>query len=142
MVREANAGLIDFTSIVTGVVFIAALIQISACTTTKTASGDIEKSPQRLELRAGDEIRVITNRRERFKLRITQVKPDGLTGITLNWKASKTPPDLKIELSYSDLAFIQIDKSSPAKTAGLMASVALIGGMVAAVTAAPIVVMP
>lgn len=142
MVRETNASLAKFTRLTSGLVFLAVVLQISACTTTKTASGDMDKAPQKLELRADDEIRVITNRRERFRLRVTQIKTEGLTGITLKWKASKTPPNHTIHLSYNDLAFIQIDKSSPAKTAGLMASIALIGGMVAAVTAAPIVVMP
>jgi len=126
---------------VMGLVLIV-FLQISACTSTKTASGDIAKESRKLELKAGDEIRVISSHRERFKMRITEIKTGSLTGETVEWKASKTPPGHQIQISYSELAFVQIDKPSPAKTAGLVASVALIGGMVAAISAVPLVVLP
>jgi len=109
----------------------------TACTTTRTASGDMTSAPQKLQLKAGDEIRVITSRRERFRMTITEVKTEGLSGRTLTWEASEVAPDQEIFVLYVDLAFIQLDKPSPAKTVGLVASVTFIGALIGAIAVAP-----
>lgn len=119
------------------------LSQGIACTTTRTASGDMTEESPKLELQAGDEIRVITSRRERFSMIITEVKPEGLDGKTVAWDASKVAPDQAVFLRYDDLAFIQLDRPSPAKTAGLVASVTLVGALIGAIAVAPVpIVMP
>lgn len=115
--------------------------QVTGCSTTRTASGDIASESQTLELKNGDKIRVVTSQRERFKMVITKVQREGLAGKTLNWEGSDVTPDQEIYLPYSDLAFIQIDTLSPLKTAGLVASVTIIGGLIAAVAAAPVAVV-
>jgi hypothetical protein len=111
--------------------------QTTACTTTRTASGDMASESLKLELKAGDEIRIITSRRERLKMIITEVKVEGLDGKTVKWDASQVAANQEISVLYSDLAFIQLDKPSPAKTVGLVASVTFIGALIGAVTVAP-----
>jgi hypothetical protein len=117
---------------------LAIFSQSTACTTTRTASGDINSESKKLELKTGDEIRLITSRRERFKMVITEVKTAGLSGKTLQWDASEVNPGQEIFVLYTDLAFIQLDRSSPAKTAGLVASVTFIGALVGAIAVAPV----
>lgn len=128
--------------ILTTTVFWALLLvivsQATGCTTTRTASGDMTSETQKLELKAGDEIRVITSRRERFKLKVTAIETEGLNGITLEWDASQVTPNQQIFIPYVDLAFIQIDKASPAKTAGLVASVTFLGILIGAIAVAPV----
>jgi hypothetical protein len=116
----------------------AALTQVTGCTTTRTASRNVGNEIQKLELKTGDEIKLITSRRERFKMLITEIKPEGLTGKTMSWEASEVAPNQDVYVAYSDLAFIQLDRPSPAKTVGLVASVTLVGALVAAIAVAPV----
>jgi hypothetical protein len=115
----------------------AALTQVTGCTTTRTASRNAGSEIQKLELKTGDEIKLITSRRERFKMLITEIRPEGLTGKTMSWEASEVAPNQDVYVAYSDLAFIQLDRPSPAKTVGLVASVTLVGALVAAIVVAP-----
>jgi hypothetical protein len=118
-----------------------ALSQCTGCVSTRTASGDVTNESQEMELKGGDEIRVITSRRERFKLIITEVQKAGLAGRTVSWGASDVAPNEKIFLCYRDIAFIQIDTPSPLATVGLVASVTVLGGLIAAIAASPAPVM-
>ena len=113
------------------------LVHLNACTTKKTASGDEIKGKQTLELKSGDEIRVITTTRERLALVITEITPDSLEGRTLQWDASRAFEDQVVSLPYDELAFVQLEKSSPGKTAGLVASITILGAMIAAITVGP-----
>lgn len=117
---------------------LALLVQITACTSTRTASVDIASESKKLDLHAGDEISVITTRRERFKMVVTEIHLDGLDGKTLHWHASKVSADKDVHIHYGDLAFVQLDRVSPARTAGMVASVTLVGAMVAAIVVAPV----
>jgi hypothetical protein len=116
----------------------AALTQVTGCTTTRTASTNVGSEIQKLELKTGDEIKLITSRRERFKMLITEVKTEGLTGKTISWEASEVAPNQDVYVVYSDLTFIQLDRPSPAKTVGLVANVTIVGALVAAIAVAPV----
>jgi len=126
---------------------LAAMLTVSTftlpgCASTRTASGDEINDTKTLVLHTGDEIRLITCQRQRFKLRITSISEDGLSGETLPWPASHVAQGLEVTVAYSDLAFVQRDKASPLLTAGLVAGVTMIGAMIAAVAVGPAPVMP
>jgi len=119
-----------------------ATFTLPGCASTKTASGDQINDTKTLVLHTGDEIRLITCQRQRFKLRITSISEDGLSGKTLPWPASNVAPGQEVTVAYLELAFVQRDKASPLLTAGLVAGVTMIGAMIAAVTVGPAPVMP
>ncbi len=117
---------------------------LAACTSTKTASMDVDPAAAtKLELSSGDQILVITSYRERFMLEIEGVHEDRLSGRTLEWGGAEVPVDQPVEVPYDELAFVQVVRPNPAATVGLVASVSLIGALVAAVSVVPpVMVMP
>ena len=114
----------------------------TGCTSTKTVSEDVERGVHELKLKAGDTIKVVTINRERYFLKINLIQRHGFEGTTLQWKDSKTSPDEVIFVDYSDLALIQEEHFSSGATAGAVATITIVGAMVAAVAVGGPVVMP
>jgi hypothetical protein len=115
---------------------------VLGCTSTTTVSKNVETGARDLKLKAGDTVRVVTNSRERFLLEITQIDQTGFHGKTLPWSGSSTPPDQSVFIDYSKLALIQEEQFSAGQTAGAVATVTIVGAMVAAVAVGGPVVMP
>ncbi len=118
-----------------------AITLIAGCSTIRTDSGDMTHGSSEIKLTAGDRIKIITRQRERFMLDITGIQPEGLRGESVQWDASGVPGGLEFFVAYRDLALIQVEKPSALKTAGLVASVTVIGAMVAAIAVGPAPVM-
>jgi hypothetical protein len=116
----------------------------SGCTSTQTVSDDVEQGARKLKLMAGDTVKIVSINRERFFLKITLIDPTGFQGTTLPWSGSSAPPDQMVFINYSNLALIQEEHFSAGATAGAVATVTIVGAMVAAVAvgAAPVVMPP
>lgn len=66
-----------------------------------------------LHVKAGDEIRVITTRRERIGLRVTEVRSDGFTGVTLNPRKKELLPEGQpVELPFEELALVEVTRAT------------------------------
>lgn len=115
---------------------------LSACTSIQTATGSDPNVTRELKLQPGDEVSIITSRRERLLLRIDTITETGLQGETLLWEPSDIAPGQKIVIPFAELAFVQVEKEDPVATAGLVAVVSLAGALVMAVSAVPVVVFP
>ena len=116
----------------------------SGCSGTKTVSENVESAIQHLKLKSGDTVKVITINRERYFLEITSIGQKELLGTTLNWDGASAEPGTSIAIDYSDLALIQQEYLSTGETTGFVASITVIGAMVAAVAigAPPVMVPP
>jgi len=114
------------------------------CTSTQTVSKDVEMGARKLLLKAGDTVKVVSIHRERFFLKITLIDQVGFYGTTLPWSGSTAPPEHSVFVEYSDLALIQEEHFSSGKTAGAVATITIVGAMVAAVAvgAAPVIMAP
>jgi hypothetical protein len=114
------------------------------CTSTTTVSEDVTSGVHKLKLKAGDTVKVVTTNRERFFLKITFIQQDGFKGTTLEWEGATAALDDMVYIDYSNLALIQEEHFSVGATAGAVATVTLIGAMVAAVSVgvAPAVMGP
>lgn len=103
------------------------------CTSTQTVSENVESGARNLKLKAGDTVKVVTINRERFFLKITSIEQSGFRGISLPWSGSSAPPEQSVFINYSNLALIQEEHFSAGKTAGAVATVTIVGAIVAAV---------
>lgn len=101
------------------------------CSSTRTVVDDPEAGVRRLELRAGDVIKLITLDRQRFRIEILEIEPDVMRGRVMKSSQSSLSPGSEVTVAYADLALVQVDRFSRWRTAGAVASVAVIGAMIA-----------
>jgi hypothetical protein len=114
---------------------------ILGCTSTRTSTSSSAASTEELELRVGDEVRLITARRERFRMVIHAITAEGLNGETVAWEGSRIAPGQPVMLPFHELAFIQVDRPSPLKTADAVATVTMAGALVYLVSVAPVTLL-
>ena len=104
---------------------IAIALAVVACTTPRAVAPVEGGDTQELRLRPGDSIRVVTKDRERLSLEITELRPTELAGITVKPAPHETRAEGEpVVVRYDDLAFIVVERFSPARTA--MAPVAVL----------------
>ena len=79
------------------------LAVVCVCTACATPSytPDTPSEARRLNIRNGDEIRILTTNRERLTLKVQKVEEDRIVGVTIepNLK-EKRPPGIGVELAY------------------------------------------
>jgi hypothetical protein len=93
-------------------------VLLCACTAPRAVAPVSGSETTELKLKAGDEIRVVTRNRDRLTFEITEVRPTELVGTTLKPKKHEThPKDQPVVVPYDDLAFVVVDRFSPARTA-------------------------
>jgi hypothetical protein len=128
--------------IVSTALLLAIALLTAGCTSTRTISENVETGVHKLKLKAGVTVRIVTINRERLFLEITQIQGQGFKARDLDWRGKKTTSGDIVFIEYSDLALIQEEHFSSAGTAGVVASITLIGAMVAAVSVGVPPVMP
>ncbi|MGH8286047.1 MAG: hypothetical protein ACRETT_09800 [Steroidobacteraceae bacterium] len=122
-----------------------AISVLSACTAPRGAAPVDTKQPVELRLRAGDEIRIVTKHRERMSLKITELRPTELAGVTLKPARHETHArGLNVVVPYGDLALVQARRISALRTAmapvvvaSVIFAVALETGHIAVMAAPP-----
>lgn len=114
------------------VIIAACLINIG-CTSTRTVADDVESGARELKLKAGDTVKVITVNRDRLFVEISHIDQTGFYGTTLTWSGSSTAPGQTVFIEYSKLALIQEEHFSAGQTVGAVATITILGAMVAAV---------
>ncbi len=79
----------------------------TACATPSYTPASSSEARQ-LNIRNGDEIRVLTTSRERLSLNVQAVQEDRIVGVTIepNLK-EKRPPGIVVEVAYADVAMVE-----------------------------------
>jgi len=84
----------------------------TACA-TRSYTPDTPSEARQLNIRNGDEIRVVTTNRERLTLRVGQVQEDRIVGVTIEPNIKeKRPPGTGVEVAYADIAMLEACNAS------------------------------
>jgi hypothetical protein len=112
---------------------------IAGCTTQSYAPST-DAATQELRIKPGDQIRVVTTRRERLSFEVTEVRDGRFVGVTLQPRRKEgRPAGEPVEVPFEELAVIEVTRFSPGAAAVV---VLLVGGMVGAVAAVPAAGLP
>jgi hypothetical protein len=116
-----------------------ALGLIAGCTTQSYAPST-DAATHELRIKPGDQIRVLTTRRQLLFFEVTEIRGTRFIGVTVepHWKEDPQPVK-PVEVPFDELAVIQVTRFSPGAAAVV---VLLVGGMVAAVAAVPAAGLP
>ena len=80
----------------------------TACA-TRSFTPDTPSEARQLDIRQGDEIRVVTTNRERLTFRVEQVQEDRCIGVTVEPNVKETlPPGTDVEVRYADIAMMEV----------------------------------
>lgn len=114
----------------------------SGCTPARVAAPGSNGEVQELRLKAGDRIRVVTTKRQRYTFEITEIRPAEFAGMTLEPGPHETvPKGQSIVVPYDELALLEVRRFSAMHTAGAVAGGVLVVGMIGLVVLGPPVVM-
>jgi hypothetical protein len=118
---------------------LAAACVLAGCTTQSYAPST-DAATQELRIKPGDQIRVLTTRRQLLFFEVTEVRGTRFLGLTVepHWKEDPQPVK-PVEVPFDELALIQVTRFSPGAAAVV---VLLVGGIVAAVAAVPAAGLP
>jgi len=121
-----------------------ALVVACAGCASRSYTIDDAAGTSELEIRAGDEIRVVTTDRERISLRVGQVLQDRFTGVTLEPDRKETlPADTPVDVPYPKIAMIEVTRFDPkvaAAAGGVAVFTVALGTLV--LTGVPVIVPP
>ena len=125
---------------------VAALVLVCACLgcTTRSYTVDDANEASELEIRVGDEIRVVTTDRERISFRVKEIREDRFVGVALEPARKETlPVDSNVEVPYEKLAMIQVTRFDPKAAAvagGVVVFTVALGTLV--LTGVPVIIPP
>jgi hypothetical protein len=84
----------------------------TACA-TRSYTPDTPSEARQLNIRYGDEIRVVTTNRERLTLKVQTVLEDRVVGVTIEPNVKdKRPPGIGVEVAYADIAMLETCNAS------------------------------
>jgi hypothetical protein len=108
--------------------------------TTQSYAPSTDAATHELGIKPGDQIRVLTTRRQLLFFEVTEIRGTRFIGVTVepHWKEDPQPVK-PVEVPFDELAVIQVTRFSPGAAAVV---VLLVGGMVAAVAAVPAAGLP
>ena len=108
-----------------GAILLAAALGLPAGCSTQSHTPGNELEAMRLEIAGGDHIRVVTTRRERIGLKITEVRGDRFVGVTLRPRKKETWPKGKpVEVPFEEIALLEVThRGQKALTASTIAVV-------------------
>lgn len=92
----------------TGILLCVALCLAAGCVAQSHTPGtDLET--RELRIKPGDEIRMVTTRRERISLKVTEVQADRFVGVTLKPRPKEArPKGQSVEVRFDELALIEV----------------------------------
>jgi hypothetical protein len=119
----------------------AALCLASGCTTQSYAP-TTDVATHELKIKAGDEIRVVTTRRERLSFKVKEVRADRLVGVTAKPRRKEhRPAGETVEVPFDELAVLEVTRLG-AEQAALATAAVLLTVSAFAVVLGPAVVIP
>jgi len=99
----------------------------TACTTMRPVTADVTGDSVRREVKPGDTVRVVTKGGLTHSLQVTAVGATSLSGTAVStWERGTDTVGSQIDVPYSDMAGLDVKRSSGLKTAGLVAAAVLV----------------
>jgi hypothetical protein len=99
----------------------------TACTTMRPIAADATGDSIRREIKPGDTVRVVTKGGPVHSFQITVVGATSLGGNAVKtWEGGTDPVGSRIDVPYSDIAELDVKRTSGLKTAGLVAAAVLV----------------
>lgn len=99
----------------------------TACTTMRPIAADATGDSIRREIKPGDTVRVVTKGGPIHVFRITVVGATSLGGNAVKtWAAGPDPIGSRIDVPYSEIAELDMKRTSGLKTTGLVAAAVLV----------------
>jgi hypothetical protein len=115
-----------------------------SCTATRTVAPSSAAGVTRVEIKAGDVIRVLDKYRRQYTLEITALDGTTLTGEALRLapgdkKQAYEATGVTVQMRYADVALLEVRKSSALRTAGAaLVALEVIGMVVLAIEGVPV----
>jgi hypothetical protein len=125
------------------VLLLAALGLCTGCTTQSHAP-DSASETRELRIKAGDEIRVVTTRRERIAFTVTEIRDDRFVGVTIKPRKKEVMPEGEpVEVRYDELALLEVTRfSKGAATVGALAAVVTVAAFASVIGAVGVMALP
>lgn len=125
------------------VLLVAALGLCPGCSTQSHAP-DSASETRELRIKAGDEIRVVTLRRERIAFEVTEIRDDRFVGVTIKpRKKEKLQEGEPVEVRFDELALLEVTRfSKGGVAAGAMAAVVTVAAFATVIGAVGVVALP
>lgn len=125
------------------VVLLAALGSFQGCSTQSHAP-DGAAETRELRIKAGDEIRVVTTRRERIAFEVTEVREDRFVGVAIKPRAKEGHPEGEpVEVRYDELALLEVTRfSKGAAAAGALAAVVTVAAFATVIGGVGVMALP
>jgi hypothetical protein len=118
----------------------AGLCLAGGCT-TRSYAPTTDAATQELKIRAGDEIRVVTTRRERLSFKVQEVRADRFVGVKVKPRPKEHgPAGQTVEVPFDELAVLEVTRFE-AKSAAIGAVAVLLTVSAYAVVLGPAVVV-
>jgi hypothetical protein len=119
----------------------AALCLAGGCA-TRSYAPTTDAATLELKISAGDEIRVVTTRRERLSFKVQEVRADRFVGVTVKpHHKEHRPAGQTVEVPFDELAVLEVTRFE-AKSAAIGAVAVLLTVSAYAVVMGPAVVFP
>lgn len=118
-------------------IVLAVTFALISCTASRAIApaGAGTNEPKELHLKAGDSVRIVTRNRERMSLKITEIRPTALAGVTLKPAKHETlAKGQSVVVQYDDLALVEVRRFSAARTVGLPVLVVSMVGLLVIAT--------
>lgn len=123
------------------IVLTAMLPLVGGCVTQQSYAPATDAATLELKIKAGDEIRVVTTRRERLSFEVTEIRGDRFVGVTVEpYDKELRPAGEPVEVSFDELAMLEVSRVS--KTGTALAAAALVTVAALAVVVGPVAVVP
>lgn len=95
-----------------GLMLLAVACVCAACA-TPSYTPDTPGEARQLNIRNGDEIRVLTTNRERLSLKVQTIREDRIVAVTIEPNVKeKRPPGIGVEVAYADIAMVEACSAS------------------------------
>lgn len=126
-----------------GIVFaIAAALCLAGGCATRSYTPTTDAATHELKIRAGDEIRVVTTRRERLSFKVQEVRADRFIGVTVKpHRKEHRPAGQTVETPFDELAVLEVTRFD-ARSAAIGTVAVLLTVSAYAVVLGPAVVFP
>jgi hypothetical protein len=120
----------------------AAALWLSSGCATRTYAPTTDVATHELKIRAGDEVRVVTTRRERLSFEVQEVRADRFVGVTVKpHRKEQRPAGQTVEVPFDELAVIEVTRfDSKAATVASVGALLTVTGL--ALVVGPTVVVP
>ena len=111
---------------------LALVVSNISCTTMRASAPSSVDAVTRLEVRAGDTVRLLTKYRQKYTFRVTALDAATMSGETV--KLARNDPGSEheaVKVRYADIALIEVKKKSALRTAAAGLVVIEVVGLVA-----------